>query len=254
MPLVERTSALSKRVAQDDPTTALRADHRWTSGGTAASLRQLAPCEVCRQILNQAFDFLRHFQYTLAVDGDEQARHAQRGGLCPLHTWQYATLTSTHGICTGYPALLERLSAEFRARAAPGVSPASVAAQMNAMLPGRETCPVCRVCASAESEAIARIEERFAEQPDDALNSLSVVCLPHLRRVIEALDDADALQALLLREAVILDRIAEDMRRYATKHDAVRRTLASDEEDRAGSNAIVALAGLRNVNLANRNE
>lgn len=252
--LVDRTRALAKRIAQDHPGPALRNDAQWADPAAPASLRQLPPCEICERIVQAAFDFLCHFQYRLSVNGDEQQRHAERGGLCALHTWQYASLASTHGICTGYPALLERLSAWFRSSASPGASPPSLALQIEALLPARETCPLCRLCANTESEAVSLVAARFSEDARNALNGLSAVCLPHLRLLIASLDDPETIQDLMLREAVILERLSDDMRRYATKHDAVRRLLASDEETKAGRTAIAVLAGLRNVHMADRNE
>lgn len=252
--VIERTRALAKRIAQDHPESVLRSEDGWANHAAPAALRQLAPCEICERIVQAAFDFLCHFQYGLSVDRDEQQRHAERGGLCALHTWQYAALASTHGICTGYPALLERLSAWFRSNAAPEASPGSVASKMQALLPASSTCPMCSLCADTEREAIRLVATRFSEDPRDALSSLSAVCLPHLRLLIGSLDDPEAIQDLMLREAVILERLSDDMRRYATKHDAVRRILASDEETKAGRTAIAVLAGLRNVHVAGLNE
>lgn len=56
----------------------------------------------------------------------------------------------------------------------------------------------------------------------------------------------------MAREAATLNRLAEDMRRYATKRDAIRRNLLDEEETYADERAMTALAGLRNVNPAAR--
>ncbi|HEX8013391.1 MAG TPA: hypothetical protein VF814_21095 [Casimicrobiaceae bacterium] len=83
--------------------------------------------------------------------------------------------------------------------------------------------------------------------PVSRFQSLCAVCLPHLADLIAALDDPSIVRRLAEREASLLDRLAEDMRRYATKHDAVRRFLASDEELHAGERALALVAGLRHV-------
>jgi hypothetical protein len=64
----------------------------------------------------------------------------------------------------------------------------------------------------------------------------------------KSIEDRATARRLLLSEAHALDRVAEDMHRYALKHDGVRRFLASDEETRADRSALVLLAGHRNVN------
>lgn len=252
--LVERAETLAKRIAADHPTSVLRNDVRWPSGSPPASVRDLPSCEICDRMVQASFDFLCRFQYRLSVNREEQRQHAERGGFCALHTWQYASLASTHGICTGYPALLERLSAWFRASASPLERPPALASQIHSLLPTRQTCQLCRLCAETESQAVVLVAQRFSEDARKALEGLSAVCLPHLRLLTAALTDEEVVQELMLREAAILERLSDDMRRFATKHDAVRRFLASDEEARAGRTAIALLAGLRSIHMAAPNE
>jgi hypothetical protein len=52
----------------------------------------------------------------------------------------------------------------------------------------------------------------------------------------------------MTHEAAVLQRVAEDMRRYATQDDAIRRELSSDDELHADRNAMNALAGQRYIN------
>jgi hypothetical protein len=60
--------------------------------------------------------------------------------------------------------------------------------------------------------------------------------------------DPDLLRKLMAHQATILERVSEDMERYALKHDAVRRFLESGEERTAAERALLLLAGDRNVN------
>lgn len=247
--LVEQVSTLAKRIAEGDASATLRGDEPATRIAMASALPRLRPCEVCARIVDASFEFLCHYQYQLSTSQAEQRRHAERGGLCLLHTWQYASLASAHGICIGYPALLDRLSGWFH-HAAESHAPSSLPAGIKALLPTEETCVLCSVHAKAETSAIALIVDRLKKEPKNVLHSLSAICLPHLRLLVTLIDDDETIQKLMVREAIILDRLAEDMRRYATKHDAIRRFLASDEEVSASHTAIKALAGLRNVNMA----
>lgn len=209
-------------------------------------LRQLRACAVCERVLQAAFEFLSRYQYDLSVSPAVQKRHADNSGFCPLHTWQYATLASPHGVSSGYPALLERLAERLRTVAADAAR-SGVSASVGRLLPTRETCLVCRVCADAEAQAASALggEASRAGQAESALDS--AICLPHLSLLLRSVRDAAAARRLLEREAAILDRLAEDMRRYATKRDAMRRSLVTDEELEASRRAVAAVAGLRNV-------
>lgn len=238
-PPVERVASLSRRIARGRPTAPSR-------GGERGAPLRLRPCEICRDIVGASFEFLSRFQYVLGTSLDEQQAHAERGGLCALHTWQYASLASPHGICTGYPALLDRLSESLRSASL--IEPRAVLENLRGLQPAARRCVLCGACAEAEARAVASIAERLTATPETALDSLSAFCLSHLRLLIESIRDAEIVRTLLIREAMILERLSEDMRRYATKHDAIRRHLASDEEISAGREALAVLAGLRGVN------
>lgn len=212
-------------------------------------LHEVGGCEICDAVFDTWFDLLRVFQRELADSPERQRTHADRGGLCGLHTWQYASIASTHGTCTGYPALLERLSVELDAAARSSRTPNETAQAIRNLLPGTGCCEVCEASRSAERDAAHRIAERLAG--DGApLDSLGAICVPHLPLLIEYMEGGAYVAPLLSREARILERIAEDMRRYATKHDALRRDLGSDEEVSAAERALAIVAGQRRVHSA----
>ncbi len=247
---LDRIHSLSKRIVVDTPGTTTRSEAPMASSIVSGSAPQIAPCEICEQIVNASFEFLCRFQYDLSVRPEVQQDHARRGGLCPMHSWQYGSLASTQGICTGYPALLERLSAWFRATAVSGHPSNSLSASIAALLPTEDICVMCQLRAKTEANAVASIVEQLKRECEGTLNSLSAICLPHFQVLVAMINDDAVIQKLLEREATILERVAEDMRRYATKHDAIRRGLASEEETKAAYTALRVLAGLRNVHLA----
>lgn len=78
--------------------------------------------------------------------------------------------------------------------------------------------------------------------------AISALCLPHLELLLRHVHDVPLRQQLLLREAAAMERTAEDMQRYAIKHDALRRHLVSREENDAPLLGLQLLAGHRNVN------
>ena len=242
--LIERLRALSTRFAAG---SARVAQASLQQDDVPSSVRELRPCEVCACIATASFDFLRRFQYELSVDPHVQQQLADCGGLCGLHTWQYATLTSAQGICTGYPALLERWAQWLGESAA--VARDDRPAKLEATLPTQKTCVVCAVQTKAESEALVCIASSLRNDREATSSLRSAICLPHLRMLVALLDDPELVRSVLARASLILDRLAEDMRRYATKHDAIRRILASEEETLASERAIEVLVGLRNVNM-----
>ena len=80
-------------------------------------LQQFNPCEICGHIADVHWDFLRKFQNTLIVDGEERRRFSNNRGLCGFHTWQLELVASDYGLCMTYPDVLERLATWLRAEA-----------------------------------------------------------------------------------------------------------------------------------------
>lgn len=190
------------------------------------------PCEICEFVSKVCFEFLSKYQYALLVEPDVRQRHAERGGFCRLHTWQYWGLASPRGACIASPPLLEAIAQRMRE---------------HSIQDGEATsCILCKICARAEHQIIERIARSIRRDPN-GLRALTAICLPHHRLLVAALADPDLQKLAMLREAALLNRLAEDMRRYATKFDAIRRNLASDEERRAGQVAIAVLSGQRNL-------
>jgi hypothetical protein len=194
------------------------------------------------------FDFLSEFQYEIIVSEESQRDPAKRGGLCNFHTWQYHSVASPRGSCVGLPPLLDRWAAELRNLAAVAGSAAAVSAAVGAFSPQRETCVLCRVRGAAEEEAVNSVAGRLHQKPDSTLQSLSALCLPHFRQLTAAVTNPEILGRLLARQAALLERLSEDMRRFAIKHDGLRRQLASDEETHAADRALLLLAGHRTIN------
>jgi GTP-binding protein EngB required for normal cell division len=217
-----------------------------SAAATAAS-QKFRPCEICEHIQKQSFHFLSHYQYELATNPTTQRDHAEHGGFCSLHTWQYESIASPQGTCSGYPALLNHLATSLAQAAATDPTPEAAQSSIGRLLATAITCPLCRVRAKSEAEAIAAVAHRLAGDTAQQLSSLSAICLVHLRLLIGNFTNADIAKQLLERESLLLQRIAEDMQRYSLKHEALRRHLASDEERDAALKALLLLVGHRSV-------
>jgi small GTP-binding protein len=216
------------------------------------NLHRLRSCEICDEIAEKMWDFLCRYQYELSISHAEQERLADRGGLCPFHAWQYEAIASPYGVCTAYPMLLDRLAAEL-CDATKAVSARDVLVnRIQHLLPTHEDCVLCSIRNKVEEDAVEAVKGRLAEDTGHTLNSLSAICLPHFAMLAGAVRDDEVVRQLMRRQAIILQRFSEDMRRYALKHNAVRRHLASQEETAAAERGILSLVGRRNVNFSAR--
>lgn len=242
--LEKRLRRLSTRIGAGGPPVGVR-----SPAPAAAASAVERPCAICGHVLHASFEFLRRYQYDLSFRLQTQRSHARHGGFCASHAWRYAVIASPHGICTGYPPLLERVSRKLRDVASrPLTGAGSVPERLAALLATEATCPLCAICAQAEQDAVASIVEALVEPTTATAAIESGVCLQHLPLLCAAITEPDTVRAIVEHQALILERLAEDMRRYATKHDAIRRALASEEELTASNRGLRALAGLPNVN------
>jgi hypothetical protein len=187
-------------------------------------------CQVCTAVFDAQFAFLARYQYELSARRTVQHAHAACDGFCPLHTWHYEQVASPRGVCTAYPALLNRLADRLRARAADGARWRDAGAPLL-----DPHCPVCHVRWATEDRILATAPG-------------SPLCLPHLELLLRRTEDASLRQRLLARHGALMERLAEDLQRYAIKFDALRRQLASREETDAALRALQLLVGHRSVN------
>jgi small GTP-binding protein len=215
----------------------------------SSELHSLGSCEVCGYVDERCWDFLRHYQYEISVNPDEQQRFADCGGFCPFHTWEYETIASTYGICNGYPRLLERLAARLRDINSTTVMRGALLGEIQRLLPSDASCVLCDVRAKAEQEAIAVVAKRLATENSDKSSARLAICLPHFVMLVATVEGDDVVRNLIDHQAAVLSRFAEDMRRYAIKYDAVLRHLASQEETIVAEQGLLSAAGRRRVNF-----
>ncbi len=232
-PAIVRASAPPRSEAKPRPTASEKPD-------LPNELQEWA-CPVCNYLMNTAFEFYSRWQYDFATDEPTQRAFADQLGFCPLHTWQLAALASPQGLSLGYPKLLERVSITL-SEVLDGAS--ETADSVAALVRSPHGCQVCRLLQSGEQEHIARLSQFLAEPAGrDAYARGHGVCLRHLAALLAASPSAD-LARFLLGEAVRqFDQLAEDMRNYAIKRDAIRSGLLSGDEKEARLRALALLAG-----------
>jgi hypothetical protein len=98
----------------------------------------------------------------------------------------------------------------------------------------------------AEADFIERLAA-FLREPESAelYSSSQGVCLCHLGLLIRASASDDVAEILSKTAARRFEETAEDMRGFAMKRDATRRTLTNDDESDAWMRAITHIAGAK---------
>ncbi len=198
-------------------------------------------CRVCTHVTDRMFKFMAKFQYQIIVSAQERSTLASRGGLCPLHTWQYSEIASPQGIAASFPAVLMTLSRRLSGLADSDARN-TLGAETKRLLTKPEQCRACLEQFSAEEQVIAKMLEEIA-RPGDAPVKMPVLCMPHLSALLRRLPDPELGNRFVAFQAAVLERLAENMERYALKHDAHRRALQSEDERVAYHRALSHLAG-----------
>ncbi len=244
--LIGQIDALSGRISESRPAPIVHKTPILPAVTGPYSEPQLPPCEICGHVNRRLFDFLTKFQYEIIVRAESRRSVAECGGLCSFHPWQYQSVPSPHGACVGYADVLDHWAAALRRFAESSCS--SNSPDNGALVVRPEGCFGCAVRAHAESDAVQSIASRLQEDRERCLGSLSALCLPHFQLLLASVRDPETRRGLILRHAALLERLSEEMRRFALKHDGLRRYLASEEETNASDRALLMLAGHRTIN------
>lgn len=193
-------------------------------------------CVVCGRMQTALTEHLSRHQFLLATREHDQERHAQAGGYCPLHTWQYAHMASPLGIAAGYAKLADAMADALESilrSAATGPELAPLVANLLT----DQTCAVCDALADCESREISRV----AQAPPDASSGL--LCIRHLALVLGDGAAAKSGHILVRALAAALRRASGDMRAYALKREALQRGQVTGDESTAHADALRLLAG-----------
>jgi len=231
---LERLDRLERRIATDTPS-----DAKPAAAGRAVPRFRL--CNVCTRVEKEVRGFLEQFQYRITIDRSVRDELARNGGLCPFHTWQYAAIASPQGTCLGFPNTLEERARKLlaiRGGQGPGV-----AEELRALQPDVRSCVACRTSVDAEGKALADVTAFALRGLDNGLSILPDVCLQHLPDIVSRLPSEATARRFLEAEADSLERVAEDMRRYALKRDGTRRAFTTRDEIDSHARGLVALAG-----------
>jgi hypothetical protein len=208
-------------------------------------LKAHAHCVICQRVVASLFEYMSSKQYKLSVAATEQQQHAARSGFCAIHTWYYESVASPQGICLAYPPVLTAVAGRLRMLAHCAAASQSLVDGVAELLPTAVKCPACQLAGAVEKTAAREIVGALTESMPGGDPSPPPLCLVHLYTVLNARPGEEQARILLQAQASALERIAEDMRTYALKHDAIRRELMTNEENNAYRTALLRLVGHR---------
>lgn len=211
---------------------------------------KMEECLLCARVHGTLYEFLRTYQHQLATRPEARASLAAARGFCESHLRLYAAMAAERDICLALTPLMKRVAGALAAAAAETEGYGSSLAGGAGLLFG----PSCGLCSIQRSVELRAAEGLLKDGSEVA--ALPTVCLPHLRWLTAYVSDAstsaqvpgayrDLLGALLRRQGAAAERLAEDMQRYALKRDGIRRSLLTEEEERASQRAQGFLAGAR---------
>ena len=207
-------------------------------------------CPVCDHLIEVAWDFFADWQYAIFTDEKSQEKFAAEHGFCPLHTWQLIGLSSPAGSSVGFAKLVERISKALRHAGSP-----KVRSMLQEIMSDAKSCRVCQLLFKAEADFIERLAGFLRERKNAELYSSSQgVCLRHLDLLIRSSTNDDAAGLFSETAARRFEETAEDMRSFAMKRDATRRTLTNEDESDAWMRAITHIVGARNYCMPRPND
>jgi small GTP-binding protein len=199
----------------------------------------LRQCSICSRLERTLWDFMARAQYELSANEGRQRQHAARFGFCPLHTWQYETISSPQGVCAAYPEVLTRFAESLRKLAEDVDSVQAMDRGLGSMLPSNRSCEACDLLVSEERIAAARVARGISTENGDC----PPLCAYHLHAVLAAKPDEGVAKRLLLDQARTFEDLAEEMQNFVLKHTAVRHHLTTKTEGQAAMAGLARLAG-----------
>lgn len=216
------------------PDTAITAKE----GDLAADLR-IRGCAVCNHVIKTARDYFAQWQYALSRDEAAQKKFAAELGFCPRHTWQLHSMSSPWGESVGLVALTEEISRLL----AKTECDETASFNLYKIPRARENCRVCVTLEDAERAYVKRLAIFVSDEKGaQSYKRSGGVCLRHLARML-AVVSRPVREFLLATASRRFEQIAQQMRNYAAKREAVRRDLISAAEEDASLRALIHIVG-----------
>ena len=219
---------------------------------TVPQPRRIAPCVICSQVAQAVHAFMRNFQYDLACRVETQIEHAAASGFCALHSWQYFRLASPQGMSAGYPKTISLVAKSLREIATRLRVQGNRAEAFDEILPSEQKCDACQRAEAVENSAIQIFVREAAASQRDWADSLPCLCLMHLAIVVGMIRDSDLVVELTEYQASVLERLSENLQRFALQHGGSHWERVTDEEQRSPELSLNLLVGPGTVRVARK--
>ncbi|GAP06022.1 dynamin family [Anaerolinea thermolimosa] len=201
-------------------------------------------CPICAALGQLTFDFFAKYQSDLIEEDEVRKAFVKSKGFCKFHTWQFEQISSPKGISEGYVTWVEKVASDLRL--ASHLTPAQQRNYMDKILPDSENCLACRILREREAILINQyINYISTEEGKEYYRRSLGLCLPHLKKALETNLPGDVNEFLFNEQARHFEELSEDMHNYILKRDAIRRSLANDNEAGAWKYALIQLVGAR---------
>jgi hypothetical protein len=206
----------------------------------AADLRTRG-CAVCNHVVRTARDFFAEWQYALSSDKEAQETFAAELGFCAIHTWQLHEMSSPWGESVGLVTLTEQISNLFTK----AVDDEARVSMLQNIPRTCKDCRVCRIMREAESDYMGRLGSFVSDREGRRIYEYSQgACVYHVACLLSVVSDTTR-EFLLATAFRRFQEMAQQMRQYAAKREAIRRDLISPDEDDAHLRALTHLVGAK---------
>jgi len=214
----------------------------------AQSLRKTRTCPVCDALSRAVFDFFVSLENGLVKEAQVRNEFAAVRGLCNLHTWQFQNVAAPQDISLGYAPLVETVAAALKEIAN---DKSNAGAQAVAHLLSKTGhCPACEALKKEQTVQVAHFLEYISTPDGQKFYRQSLgLCLPHLRAVLALQPSQEIAEFLFNEQAEHFNDLADDMRSYTLKRDAIRRGLLNSNEENAWRRTLVQLVGERTAHI-----
>lgn len=230
-----------------------------SEGGTDAAVTVAAhrslratPCAMCSQVAQATYDFMRTYQYDLAFRVETQLEHAAASGFCSLHSWQYFRLASPQGMAAGYPKTVDVIVKSLRHIAERLRARENAAEAFDEILPNNHKCPACQRADDAEKRALQDFLRQANTPQSEKWDPLPCLCLMHLAILVEAISNMDLAARLTEYQANVLERLGENLQRFALQHGGSHWERVTDEERKSPELSLNLLVGPGTIRISKK--
>jgi len=214
-------------------------------------------CPVCRIALQNVQRLIESTNYDALGDPGIRAELTEATGYCTVHAQQWLANAFVLGTATLYRDVIVRTLRELRGlkgrrqiggrlmSALGGTRGHSELAEVGAP---RRLCPACELLQGSESALIRTLVDHLrSEEVRSAYDATEGLCLPHLRRALEASTDAAVYQGLRDRAIRTEETLLGHLNEIVRKHDYRNRQEPSGEEKGAAVRAVIHVAGAAGI-------